>query len=248
MIRQQRVVATLDLDGDGQVTLTEGKEAAALKPHLEKRHHKYLEVIDANADGLLSHPEILAYVTAYAETYPELDRESGADLLRFDLDGDHNVSTTEIQTYVGTVKTLLENQPGREPVCVLPPRDLVPSYILFVINGAEDRDENGRPVVVVSKEIGEPATPGLVLSRDPVVVKFEGDVSLATTLIVTEDVLEVVGLPAEKVIRVSKSPCTTYSGEDWLSHKAYLNRGRIIHALGIMQNGSFLDAPSLIYW
>ena len=246
--RQRRVVATLDLDGDGQVTFEEGEKAAELKPHLGDRHRNFLKIIDANSDSLLSREEIDAYVTTYAETYPELGRESGANLLRFDLDGDGDVTTAEIQSYVESIRTILENQPGAEPVCILPTREEVPDYILFVINGAEERDENGRPVVVFSKEIGSRATPGLVLSREPVVLKFEGDESLATTLIVTEDVLDVVGLPAEKVLRVPKSPCTTYSGEDMLSHEAFLNRGRIIHVLGNMTNSAYADAPTLIYW
>ena len=245
---QIRLVATLDIDGDGQVTLDEGKAASEEAEHLGKRHTKFLEVIDKDSDGLLSRTEILTYATEYAETYPELATESGADFLRFDMNGDGTVSVTDIQDYVRTIRTLLENQPGAEPVCVLPPRELFQSYTLFAINGAKERDEDGRPVVVFSKERGAPATPGLVLSRDPVVLRFEGDASLATTLIVTEDVLEVVGLPSEKVIRVPKSPCTTYSGEARSSHLAYLNRGRIVHALGPMWSSAYLEDASHVFW
>lgn len=241
-------VSTLDLNEDGQVDFEEGELAAEYRPHLASRHQKLLQVIDTNSDELLSRDEILTYATNYANAYPELPRETGEYLLRFDLDGDQTVNAAEIQSYVQTVRTLLESQPGQEEVCILPSQDIVPSYKLYVINNSDQFDENGQPVVVVSKENGAPARPLLFLSKIPVVIKFEGDPSLATTLIVTDDVIDVVGLPAEKVIRVPKSPCTTYSGEDRLSHTAYLNRGRITHALGHMKNNRYKDVQSIIYW
>ena len=243
-----RLIGTLDLNDDGEVTFEEGQAAASNKAHLGSRHRKFLEIIDTNSDSLLAQDEILAYAKNYAETYPELATETGADMARFDLDGDQSVSSSEIQSYVRRVRTLLENQPGEEPVCELPPKSLVPTYTLIVINETEQRDERGRPVVVLSKQRGSPATPALIVSRGPLILKFEGDATLASTLIVTEDIIDVVGLPTEKVLRVSKSPCTTYSGEDWLSHAAYLNRGRIVNILGVMTNSIYVNAEASIRW
>ncbi len=243
-----RLVGTLDLDGDGEVTLEEGDEAATLKPHLAGRHRRFLRAIDENFDGLLSHDEILEYATRYAEDYPELPRESGETLLRFDLDGDQTVSPAEIRDYVRRVRAILENQPGADPVCILPPRSQVSSYKIIAITGSEARDEQGRPVVVLSKETGAPAKPLVILSRDPIVLTFEGDVSLASFLVVTSDVLEVVGLPADTVIRVPRTPCTTYFGEDRLSHLAVLNRGRMRQAMGTNRNVSYPGVTSFVYW
>ena len=242
-----RLVGIFDLDGDGDVEPEEGENFIERDPRRKGLLRVLLRDVDTDGDRRMTKTEIDAYARQYANNYRELWRESGLDLLRYDLNGDNSVTPEEIASFVHKIRSLLLNQPGEDPVCTLPQIPAEVEFQLLMVETGATAADGLPPQVVLSADFGSVGNVVVAVSRDPVVWRFEGNPALIERLIVTEDALAVHGLPEEKITRVPVTPCTSYDGGGRLSPDAYLNRGRIFAVTGrTSRHLRYLGSPSIV--
>ncbi len=240
-----RLVSIFDGNEDGTVTPEEAGWVVKADPRREPRLRQLLRDADADGDGTIAKAEAEAYARHYAETYPNLDRETGAALMAHDVDADGILTENDIRSFVSRIRGLIFGDPSQDPLCTLPEISGAHEFHLIMSDGNNAASEP--PSIDIEIAGGSRAHVILATSETPVLWSFSGDPDLVARMIVTDTAIGVRGLPPGKIMVVPETPCTRAVPGDRLSHDAFLARARIKAVTGRKPDFNHFETGTYLY-